>query len=82
MPHSRVCYSGATSDLAVCVPLSRIGQHAPNVSPEISGALYHVIVRGNARHAIVLDDRDRRRFLGVLERVVSRFHLVLHAYCL
>ena len=65
MPHSRVCYSGATSDLAVCV----------NVSPEISGALYHVIVRGNARHIIVLDDRDRQRFLDVLVRVVDRFHL-------
>ena len=49
---------------------------------EYAGALYHVTVRGNARQDIFLDDEDRRRFSGVLERVVSRFHLVLHAYCL
>lgn len=49
---------------------------------EYAGALYHVTARGNARQAIFLDDEDRRRFLTVLDRVVSRFHLVLHAYCL
>lgn len=47
-----------------------------------AGALYHSTARGNARQDIFLDDEDRRRFLGVLERIVSRFHLVLHAYCL
>jgi len=49
---------------------------------EYAGALYHVTARGNARQDIFLDDEDRRRFLGVLERVVARFHLVLHAYCM
>ena len=49
---------------------------------EYAGALYHVTARGNARQDIFLDDEDRRRFLRVLERVVSRFHLLLHAYCL
>ena len=49
---------------------------------EYAGALYHVTARGNARQDIFLDDEDRRRFLGVLERVVARFHLLLHAYCL
>ena len=49
---------------------------------EFPGALYHVSARGNARQDIFLDDQDRQRFLGVLERVVSRFHLLLHAYCL
>jgi putative transposase len=49
---------------------------------EFHGALYHVTVRGNARQDIFLDDEDRQRFLGVLEHVVSRFHLLLHAYCL
>ncbi|CAI4030911.1 Addiction module toxin RelE [Nitrospira tepida] len=49
---------------------------------EFPGALYHVTARGNARHAIVLDDQDRQRFLDVLARVVDRFHLLLHAYCL
>lgn len=49
---------------------------------EFPGALYHVTARGNARHAIVLDDQDRQRFLDVLARVVDHFHLLLHAYCL
>ncbi len=49
---------------------------------EFPGALYHVTVRGNARQDIFLDDEDRQQFLGVLARVVSRFHLLLHAYCL
>jgi putative transposase len=47
---------------------------------EFAGAVYHVTARGNARHDIFLDDEGRHRFLGVLERVVSRFHLLLHAY--
>jgi REP element-mobilizing transposase RayT len=29
-----------------------------------------------------VDDEDRQRFLDVLIHVVSRFHLLLHAYCL
>lgn len=49
---------------------------------EYPGALYHVTARGNARQDIFLDDEDRQRFLGVLARVVSRCHLLLHAYCL
>ena len=49
---------------------------------EFPGAFYHVTTRGNARQDIFLDDEDRRQFLRVLDRVVSRFHLLLHAYCL
>ena len=49
---------------------------------EFPGALYHVTTRGNARQDIFVDDEDRQRFLDVLTRVVARFHLLLHAYCL
>jgi len=49
---------------------------------EFPGALYHITARGNARQDIFLDEEDRQQFLGVLARVVSRFHLLLHAYCL
>lgn len=49
---------------------------------EFPGALYHVTARGNAQQNIFLDDEDRRRFLSVLERVVARFDLRVHAYCL
>jgi putative transposase len=49
---------------------------------EFPGALYHVTARGNARQHIFLNDENRQQFLKVLERIVSRFHLLLHAYCL
>lgn len=49
---------------------------------EFPGAIYHVTSRGNARQAIFLDDEDRRSFLLVLDRVVSRFRIVVHAFCL
>jgi REP element-mobilizing transposase RayT len=49
---------------------------------EFPGALYHVTARGNAQQDIFLDDEDRQQFLAVLARVVFRFHLWLHAYCL
>jgi REP-associated tyrosine transposase len=38
---------------------------------EFSGAIYHVISRGNAREDICLDDTDRAMFLGVLAEVIS-----------
>ncbi|MFO0700346.1 MAG: transposase [Nitrospira sp.] len=49
---------------------------------EYAGALYHVTARGNARQDLFLDDADRRQFLTVLDRVVARFHVRVHAYCL
>jgi len=49
---------------------------------EFSGGLYHVTARGNGRQAIFADDTDRERFLGVLTSVVSRYHVLCHAYCL
>ena len=49
---------------------------------EYAGAHYRVTARGNVRQNIFPDNEDRRRFLGVLEAAVARFHLVLHAYCL
>jgi REP element-mobilizing transposase RayT len=49
---------------------------------EFPGALYHVTARGNARQDIYLDNEDRRIFLDVLSRVVTRFNWLCHAYCL
>ena len=49
---------------------------------EFPGALYHVMARGNARQAIVFDDRDRRALLANLARVSTRFQWRLWAYCL
>ncbi len=49
---------------------------------EFSGALYHVMARGNAREAIYLDDGDRQSFLDSLVRACERFDWALWAYCL
>jgi len=49
---------------------------------EFSGALYHITSRGNAQAPIFLVDKDRERFLAVLEDVVEEFNWVCHAYCL
>ena len=49
---------------------------------EFPGAVYHITSRGNARLPIFDDDRDRERFLGILEEVVMRYHWLCHGYCL
>jgi REP-associated tyrosine transposase len=46
------------------------------------GAIYHVTARGNGRAAVFEDDRDRRKFLGILERTAESRELHVHAYCL
>jgi REP element-mobilizing transposase RayT len=45
-------------------------------------ALYHVILRGNAGHAIFFDNRDRTRFYLLLQEGVERFRHRIHAFCL
>jgi putative transposase len=44
--------------------------------------VYHVVVRGNERKAIFLDDSDRERYLGRLAHYRERFDFRLHAFCL
>lgn len=46
------------------------------------GAVYHVILRGNARHDIFADDKDRYRFYSILEESVERFNHRIHGFCL
>ena len=47
---------------------------------QFSGALYHVISRGNARGRIVLDEADREKRLDWLRRTVETYGWHLHAY--
>jgi putative transposase len=49
---------------------------------QFEGAFYHVIVRGNQRQDIFLDDDDRSRYLEGLVRYKSRCKFVLYAYAL
>jgi putative transposase len=46
------------------------------------GALYHVILRGNARQDIFIADEDRSRFYLLLQEGTERFGHHVHAYCL
>jgi REP element-mobilizing transposase RayT len=46
------------------------------------GAHYHVMVRGNNRMPIFVDDFDRRHWLHLLSRYKNRFRFRLHAYVL
>ncbi len=55
---------------------------ARQVRLEFEGALYHVTARGNGRHAIYKDDRDRIRFLELLARESTQQHWRCYAYCL
>ena len=43
---------------------------------------YHIIVRGNNRQSIFIDDEDRRNYKDVLQAACSAHGLVVHAYVL
>lgn len=49
---------------------------------EFEGAVYHITSRGNAGQQIFLDDRDRQRFLDLLDSAVERYQWLCHAYCM
>jgi len=46
------------------------------------GALYRVIVRGNAQQNIFFDNEDRTRFYFLLQEGVERYRHRIHAFCL
>jgi|GEM_PF-1208517 len=45
-------------------------------------AFYHVILRGNYRQAIFVDDRDREILLEYFEKAVNTFNCRIHLFCL
>lgn len=70
------------ADFVLCIAGELDSTYGAPLRIEFPGALYNVTARGNARQDTFLDDEDRQQFLAVLARVVSYFHLLLHAYCL
>lgn len=46
------------------------------------GALYHVILRGNARQDIFFDDGERCRFYLLMQEGTERYRHRIHAFCL
>ena len=49
---------------------------------EYEGALYHVLSRGNEKQNIVINDDDRKLFLGTAGEMGERFEIDLFAYVL
>ncbi len=49
---------------------------------EYSGAIYHIINRGNAGENLFKGIKDRENFLKYLEKAVDRFSVKIHTYCL
>ena len=45
-------------------------------------AFYHVMLRGNYRQAIFIDDKDREILLEHLEKAVNTFNCKIHLFCL
>src|SRR5437868_2761059 len=49
---------------------------------EYTGAMYHVMSRGDRREAIFLDDVDRQDFIKTLAEACQKTGWQVHAYCL
>ena len=49
---------------------------------EHAGGVFHLVARGNERALVFRDDRDRERFLEILEAVADRYRWRVLAYCL
>jgi putative transposase len=49
---------------------------------EFTGAVYHIVNRGDRREAIFRDDQDRARFLTTLGEACTKTGWQVHAYCL
>ena len=49
---------------------------------EYSGAMYHVMSRGDRREKIYLDDVDRQDFIKTLAEACQKTNWQVHAYCL
>lgn len=49
---------------------------------EYPGALYHVTSRGNERKNIYASNKDREKFLEIINNAYKRFKAIIHAYCL
>lgn len=49
---------------------------------EFEEAIYHLCARGNARQPIFQDDRDRARFIEMLEKSAQRFEVAIFCFVL
>lgn len=47
-----------------------------------ANGIYHIMLRGNEKKEIFMDDEDRLRFLYTLQRMKSKVEYCIYAYCL
>lgn len=74
--HEKACAMGhAFARLEVRTPDHPAGTN-------LCGGWYHITTRGVRRREIFADDQDREHFVGLLEELVNRYGIVLHAYVL
>jgi REP element-mobilizing transposase RayT len=59
-----------------------MGSMARKLRVQYSGAIYHVMNRGDRREPIFKDDQDRQRFLATLGEACVKTGWEIHAYCL
>ena len=55
---------------------------ARQIRHNVEGGWYHITTRGMRRRDIFSCDRDREHFIGLLQGLVERYGIVLHAYVL
>jgi REP element-mobilizing transposase RayT len=69
-------------ELTVWAVFSRLNGMAGKLRVEYSGAIYHVMYRGDRREPIIKDELDRRRFVETLGEACAKTSWEVHAYCL
>jgi REP element-mobilizing transposase RayT len=55
---------------------------ARQIRHNVEGGWYHITTRGMGRGEIFSADRDREHFIGLLQGLVERYGIILHAYVL
>jgi putative transposase len=68
--------------VALVKPPRYLGTMPRRLRIEYSGAIYHVMARGNAHQDIVHDDPDHRRLIDDLERVGARLGWLVVSFVL
>jgi putative transposase len=65
------------------IPKTKEGEILCHVARRLSTSkTYHVMIRGNERKAIFLDDEDRAYFVGTLAMKNLERRFAVYAYCL
>ena len=75
-------YLSKFSNFAIILSSKRhiLLEMARKIRIEFSGALYHVLARGNNKQVIFKDDKDYNVYIMRLKRCYMRYKFILYAY--